>query len=285
MRQDPADGIALNADASARAQDIARQPVGQQHFVEFDQVSVEYASSAGEIHALDRVDLAFGEGSFVSIVGPSGCGKTTLLNVLAGFIAPTRGVVRLSGARVEGPGPDRGVVFQQPALFPWMTVRENAGFGPKVRGVEPAERDRRVEQSLRVVGLWDFREIYPYELSGGMQQRLAIVRAIVNQPKVLLMDEPFGALDALTREKMQEELHAVWRRTGMTVVFITHSVEEAVYLGTDVVVMSPRPGRIVERLQVDFCKRQGEDIRAIKSSPDFVAVREHVLSLIWKMSA
>jgi ABC-type taurine transport system ATPase subunit len=248
-------------------------------------VSVEYATSAGEICALDRVDLAFGEGSFVCIVGPSGCGKTTLLNVLAGFIRPTSGTVRLSGARIEGPGADRGIVFQQPALFPWMTVRENAEFGPKVRGVSAAERDRGVEQYLRTVGLWEFRDGYPYELSGGMQQRLAIVRAIVNQPKVLLMDEPFGALDALTREKMQEELHAVWRRTGMTVVFITHSVEEAVYLGTDVAVMSPRPGRIVERFQVDFSRQpEGRNIRAIKASAEFVAVRERVLSLIWEMS-
>jgi ABC-type taurine transport system ATPase subunit len=143
-----------------------------------------------------------------------------------------------------------------------------------------------VKQYLRTVELWDFRDRYPYELSGGMQQRLAIVRALVNHPKVLLMDEPFGALDALTREKMQEELHAVWRRTGMTVVFITHSVEEAVYLGTVVVVMSPRPGRIVERLQVDFSRQpEGRDIRAIKASPEFVRMRERVLGLIWNMSA
>ena len=146
------------------------------------------------------------------------------------------------------------------------------------------ERERRVERWLRLVGLWDFRARYPYELSGGMQQRLAIVRALCNEPKLLLMDEPFGALDALTREKMQEELHAVWRRSGMTVLFITHSVEEAVYLGTDVVVMSPRPGRILERIACPFAAQQGErDIRAIKSSPEFVAMRERVLSLIWGM--
>ncbi len=287
MRQDAVNRAALNvaSGGSGRPSEPVDRPVDQRPFVEFSEVAVEYASSAGGIRALDRVDLAFGEGSFVCIVGPSGCGKTTLLNVLAGFIHPTSGTARLSGARIEGPGPDRGVVFQQPALFPWMTVRENAGFGPKVRGVSPAERDRRVEQYLRTVGLWEFRDAYPYELSGGMQQRLAIVRAIVNQPKVLLMDEPFGALDALTREKMQEELHAVWRRTGMTVVFITHSVEEAVYLGTDVAVMSPRPGRIVERFQVDFSRQpEGKDIRAIKASAEFVAVRERVLSLIWEMS-
>ena len=149
----------------------------------------------------------------------------------------------------------------------------------------PADADARVEQWLRTTGLWEFRGRYPYELSGGMQQRLAIARALCNEPKVLLMDEPFGALDALTRERMQEELHAVWRRTGMTVVFITHSVEEAVYLGTEVVVMSPRPGRIVARLPMPFARGHAADsIRAVKSRPDFVAAREEVLSLIWEMA-
>jgi len=251
-------------------------------FVEFSQLTIEYPSKDGPVHALDAVDLAFAAGDFVCIVGPSGCGKTTLLQSLAGFLAPTRGYVSLSGRPITGPGPDRGVVFQQPALFPWMSVKENAGFGPMVRGLA-AERRDKVEHYLRLVGLWDFRNRYPYQLSGGMQQRLAIVRALVNDPKVLLMDEPFGALDALTREKMQEELHAVWRRTNMTVVFITHSVEEAVYLGTEVVVMSPRPGRILERLAVGFSRRsaEGDTIRSIKASPDFIATREHVLGLIW----
>jgi ABC-type taurine transport system ATPase subunit len=176
------------------------------------------------------------------------------------------------------------MVFQQPALFPWMTVAGNAGFGPMVRGAAEADRRTRVEHWLRQVGLWDFRDRYPYELSGGMQQRLAIVRALCNEPKLLLMDEPFGALDALTREKMQEQLHEVWRRTGMTVVFITHSVEEAVYLGTHVAVMSPRPGRILEYLPMPFARQEGErDIRAIKASAEFVTAREHVLSLIWQM--
>ena len=251
-------------------------------FVEFSEVTVEYPSKDGPIHALDAIDLSFSAGDFVCIVGPSGCGKTTLMQTLAGFLFPTRGRVALAGEPITGPGPDRGVVFQQPALFPWMTVLENASFGPMVRGLS-RERAQKVEHYLGLVGLWEFRNRYPYQLSGGMQQRLAIVRALVNDPKVLLMDEPFGALDALTREKMQEELHSVWRRTAMTVVFITHSVEEAVYLGTDVVVMSPRPGRIVERLSVDFSRRSGErdDIRSIKASPEFVSTREHVLGLIW----
>ncbi len=255
-------------------------------FVACNGLSVAYQSSDGLIRALDQVDLTFAQGSFVCIVGPSGCGKTTLLQTIAGFVRPTSGEVALRGRPITGPGPERGVVFQQPALFPWMTVARNAGFGPMVRGQDSAERERKVDRLLEIVGLTEFRNRYPYELSGGMQQRLAIVRALANDPELLLMDEPFGALDALTREKMQEELHAVWRRTRMTVVFITHSVEEAVYLGTEVVVMSPRPGRIVERVEVAFSNRpEDQDIRAIKASPDFVAMREHILSLIWRMAA
>jgi ABC-type taurine transport system ATPase subunit len=266
------------------------QPAGAEQeergvpFVAFRGLTVVYGAGASAVLALERVNLSFGPGDFVCIVGPSGCGKTTMLQTLAGFIRPSGGEVTLRGQPISGPGPDRGVVFQQPALFPWMTVAENAGFGPRVRGAASAARAEIVERYLRTVGLWEFRSRYPYELSGGMQQRLAIVRALANDPELLLMDEPFGALDALTRERMQEELHAVWRRSGMTVVFITHSVEEAVYLGTDVVVMSPRPGRIVEHLKVDFCRQpEGRDIRAIKSSPEFVAAREQVLSLIWRM--
>ena len=252
--------------------------------VSFADVTVEYGAGVAAVRALERVDLSFGRGDFVCIVGPSGCGKTTMLQTLAGFIRPTSGTVSLRGRPIAGPGPDRGVVFQQPALFPWMNVADNAGFGPRVRGADAGTRAAVVEKYLRTVGLWEFRDRYPYELSGGMQQRLAIVRALANDPELLLMDEPFGALDALTRERMQEELHAVWRRSGMTVVFITHSVEEAVYLGTDVVVMSPRPGRIMEHLKVDFCLQpEGRDIRAIKSSPEFVAARERVLALIWRM--
>jgi ABC-type taurine transport system ATPase subunit len=253
-------------------------------FVAFEGVSMRYGLGVASVQALDDISLSFGRGDFICIVGPSGCGKTTLLQTLAGFLPPSTGRVVVEGATIEGPGPDRGVVFQQPALFPWMNVAANAGFGPMVLGVDRSERERRVEHWLRLVGLWEFRTRYPYELSGGMQQRLAIVRALCNEPKLLLMDEPFGALDALTREKMQEELHSVWLRSGMTVLFITHSVEEAVYLGTDVVVMSPRPGRIIDRIACPFAAQQGErDIRAIKSSPEFVTMRERVLSLIWSM--
>ena len=256
----------------------------QSDFVVFDDVSVSYGGQHKAVHALAHASLSFGQSDLVAIVGPSGCGKTTLLQTLAGFLRPSSGSVSVAGVTVDGPSPDRGVVFQQPALFPWMTVATNAGFGPMMRRVTKAERAEKVEHWLTLVGLWDFRDRYPYELSGGMQQRLAIVRALCNEPQLLLMDEPFGALDALTREKMQEELHAVWRRSAMTILFVTHSVEEAVYLGTTVVVMSPRPGRIVERIACPFARHAGErNIRSIKSSPDFVAMRERILSLIWEM--
>jgi NitT/TauT family transport system ATP-binding protein/taurine transport system ATP-binding protein len=252
-------------------------------FVRFDGVSVTYnAGTAQATLALSPTDLGFARGDFVCIVGPSGCGKTTLMQTLAGFLTPTDGTVSVGGAAITAPGPDRGVVFQQAALFPWKTVAANAGFGPAMRGLPKPERTQRVEYWLRSVGLWDFRDRYPYQLSGGMQQRLAIARALANEPELLLMDEPFGALDALTREKMQEELHAVWKRRGMTVLFITHSVDEAVYLGTEVVVMSQRPGRVLARIPSPFARLAGErDIRRIKAGADFVALREQVLSLIW----
>ena len=252
-------------------------------FVHFDQVSVTYGAGTPQATlALTPTDLGFARGDFVCIVGPSGCGKTTLMQTLAGFLKPTAGTVSVAGVAVTGPGPDRGVVFQHAALFPWKTVAANAGFGPTMRGLPKAERQARVEYWLNTVGLWDFRNRYPYQLSGGMQQRLAIARALANEPDILLMDEPFGALDALTREKMQEELHAVWKKRGMTVLFITHSVDEAVYLGTEVVVMSQRPGRILQRIPVPFARQAGErDIRRIKAGTDFVTMRERVLSLIW----
>ncbi len=250
-------------------------------FVAFEGLSVRYGTGAAAVLALERAELGFARGEFVCVVGPSGCGKTTMMQCLAGFLPPTEGRVTLGGRAITGPGPDRGVVFQQPALFPWMTVAGNAAFGPRMRGEARAERAEAARHWLEAVGLWEFRDRYPYELSGGMQQRLAIARALANRPEVLLMDEPFGALDALTRERMQEELQAVWRRTGMTVLFITHGVEEAVFLGTQVVVMSPRPGRIVSRLDAPFAREAAAGGgRAVKALPAFVAMREAVLSRI-----
>ncbi len=247
-----------------------------------DGVSVVFPTSDGPVTALDRVSLTMAEGDFVCVVGPSGCGKTTLLKIIAGFLAPTSGRVLLDGAPIHEPDHQRGVVFQQPALYPWLTVLENVEFGPKMRGLGRAERRRLAEEYLRMVRLEEFAGKPPYQLSGGMQQRVAIARVLANDPRILLMDEPFGALDALTREHMQEELLKIWKATGKTVFLITHSVEEACYLGTSIVVMSPRPGRIIRVLEAPFSRRAATaDSRAVKASPEFVALREQVLSLIW----
>ena len=254
--------------------------------VEMREVSMEFSGRDGAVHAVDRVSLSVAEGDFLCVVGPSGCGKTTLLRIIAGFVAPTGGQAYLDGGLIGGPDHQRGVVFQQPALYPWLTVRQNVEFGPKMRRLPGVRRRELAERYLRMVRLWDFRDKPPYELSGGMQQRVAIARVLANDPRILLMDEPFGALDALTREHLQEEVLKIWRETRKTVFFITHSVEEAVYLATTVAVMSPRPGRILSTIETPFSRQRGTaDSRAVKSSPEFVALREEVLRLIWAEAA
>jgi ABC-type taurine transport system ATPase subunit len=214
----------------------------------------------------------------VAVVGPSGCGKTTLLQILAGFLKPSQGEVTVGGRPLTGPSPERGVVFQQPTLYPWMNVRENVAFGPRLSGAGREERHRIAARYLETVGLTDFAESAPYELSGGMQQRCQIARVLAADPAVMLLDEPFGALDALTRERLQDELHRIWLGSGKTAFFITHSVEEAVYLGTRVLVMSPRPGRIVFDEPVPFAP----DARTatLRATPDFVAFRQRVSARI-----
>jgi taurine transport system ATP-binding protein len=245
-----------------------------------DRVGLSYDTQRGPLLALDAVTVAIAAGELVCVVGPSGCGKSTLLRIIAGLIAPTAGVVQLDGHEIHGPGADRGIVFQQPALYPWLNVAENVGFGLRLRGVPRTERATKVARMLDLVGLAGFGDRSPWELSGGMQQRAAIARVLVNEPRIVLMDEPFGALDALTREHMQEELLGIWRATGTTIVLITHHVEEAVYLGTRTLVMSPRPGRILADIPTAF-SRDARDSRIVKSQPEFVAVRESVLAHIW----
>ena len=211
----------------------------------------QYVGTDGQlITAVKDISLSVTDGRFMSIVGPSGCGKTTLLNIVAGFIATSSGSVLIDGKAISGPGPDRGVVFQSYALFDWLTVRENIEFGPRMAGVKARERAQRADTFLSMVGLRKFANRYPYELSGGMRQRVAIARALANDPEILLMDEPFASLDAQTRELMQEELLKIWETTGKTILFITHSVDEAIYLSTDVAVMSYRPGRIKQMFPV-----------------------------------
>jgi NitT/TauT family transport system ATP-binding protein len=211
----------------------------------------QYVDTDGQlITAVKDISLSVSDGRFMSIVGPSGCGKTTLLNIVAGFIATSSGSVLIDGKAISGPGPDRGVVFQSYALFDWLTVRENIEFGPRMAGVKARERSERADTFLSMVGLRKFANRYPYELSGGMRQRVAIARALANNPEILFMDEPFASLDAQTRELMQEELLKIWETTGKTILFITHSVDEAIYLSTDVAVMSYRPGRIKQMFPV-----------------------------------
>ncbi|WP_187428153.1 Taurine import ATP-binding protein TauB [Roseobacter fucihabitans] len=236
------------------------------------------------VQALQDVSIDLKAGELLSVLGPSGCGKTTLLNIVAGFLAPTSGELILNGHKVTGPDAERGMVFQQGALFEWMSVRENVAFGPSMKGMPKAEKDEIVNHLLDVVGLQDFKEKAVYELSGGMQQRVALARCLANDPDVILMDEPLGALDALTREKMQSLVLKLWKETGKTIILITHSVEEALLLGERLIVMAPRPGRIHTEYRLPFADLGVDaDLREVKKHPDFGPKREEILNMIWDM--
>ena len=226
-----------------------------------------------EFIALDGVSLDIADNEFVTAVGPSGCGKSTLMNILAGLEEPSAGEALVDGRPVDGPGPERGVIFQQYALFPWLTVRQNVEFGLRTAGVGKAERRERAEYFIKMVGLEQFADALPKMLSGGMKQRCAIARAYAVNPSILLMDEPFGALDALTRVKLQEQLLATWSREKRTVVFITHDVDEAVFLANRVVVMAARPGRVFDVIDVDLPYPRTEEVRL---SPAFGELRNRV---------
>lgn len=233
---------------------------------------------AAPVAALGPIDLTIDNGEFVVIVGPSGCGKTTLLSLLAGFLRPSEGEVYVDGEIVRKPSPQRGVVFQQPNLYPWYSVRDNVALGPRLAGVGRTERHEIAERQLALVGLSEFAEAKPYELSGGMQQRAQIARVLAAEPSMLLLDEPFGALDALTRERLQGELRRLWRKDRQTVVFITHGVDEAVFLATRVLVLSPRPGRLLfdERPDLPLDADGNPD----RSSPEFAAFAARVRAAI-----
>ena len=253
--------------------------------ISLSHVAMEFPSleGIGSVRALDDVNLEFQENEFVVALGASGCGKTTLLNVIAGFLSPTSGEILNKGLPIEGPGRDRGVVFQKHALLPWLNVVENTEFGLKLQGVASDERRAKARANLSLVGLSDFERYPIYQLSGGMQQRVGLARALTCDPDMLLMDEPLGALDAFTRENMQELILDVWRKTQKVVFFITHSVEEALFMATRLIVMSPRPGRITHQYELSFCDRFFEtgDARSVKSSSEFIKMREEILSIIY----
>ena len=233
---------------------------------------------ASVLRAVEDISLTVPAGEFLTLVGPSGSGKTTLLDLLGGLSTPTSGEVLVDGTPVTGPGLDRGVVFQQYALFPWRTALANVAFGLEQLPLSRKERTERAREYLALVGLSGSEDRLPHELSGGMKQRVAIARSLAYEPGILLMDEPFAALDAQTREQLQDELLRIWRTTGTTAVFITHGIEEAVYLGQRVAILSSRPGRLKQVVDIDLGDREGE--RDLRSDPDFVGYRHQIWSLL-----
>jgi nitrate ABC transporter ATP-binding subunit len=250
------------------------EPAASAHILKIGDLHKTYDAANGAVEALRGINLTIHKGEFVCLLGASGCGKSTLLRIIAGFEKATRGAVAVHGVEVDGPGPDRGMVFQDYALFPWLTVRDNIRFGPRHRHVPRQHVAEIADRFLAMVGLAPFAERYPHQLSGGMKQRVAIARVLANDADILLMDEPFGALDALTRGKLQEELIDIWRTTQLTVIFVTHSVEEAVLLADRVIVMTAGPGRIES--EVDVTLSRPRDV----SSPEFNVLRRDVTRLL-----
>lgn len=247
--------------------------------IAFENVCVDYETEKGSLRVVDDVSFTIADGEFICVVGPSGCGKTTLMNIVAGFVQPTRGQVILDGQPVKGPGLDRGVIFQEYGVFPWLTVEQNIMFGLKLAGSKTAvsEREAVCSKYLELMGLTDFAKAFPKTLSGGMRQRLAIARAYAAKPEFLLMDEPFGALDAQTRSKMQNLLLEVLQREGKTVMMITHSVEEAVYLASRIIVVTARPARIKTVIEIPFGYPRLEDLH---ETPEFITIKAHVRDLV-----
>ena len=239
----------------------------------------KYDTRNGEMIALNGANLDIRENEFICVIGPSGCGKSTLLNIIAGLLEPTFGEVIVDGHKVEGTGVDRGVVFQQYALFPWLTVKKNVQFGLKLQGKSQAEMDAISEKYIKMVGLEKFTDSYPKELSGGMKQRVAIARAYAVNPSVLLMDEPFGALDAQTRTQLQSELLKTWQEENKTCFFVTHDIEEAIVLASRVVIMSARPGRIKEIIDIDIPHPRDQ---ATKMSPRFIELKNYIWCQVYQ---
>lgn len=256
---------------------VHMKPLEQPVEIGVDNVTIAFDSPKGQIVAVDRVSFQVRRGDFISLLGPSGCGKSTLLNAIAGFEVPYEGAVRLAGEIVSGPGPDRGMVFQQPFLFPWKNVRSNIMHGPRMRGKSAKEARAIANDLIDMIGLRQFADAFPAALSGGMQQRVAIARALANKPRLLLMDEPFGALDAQTRIVMQENLLSLWAATQTTVVFVTHDIDEAIFLADRVIVMSAGPGRILADIEIDLPRPRSDEL---VSKPRYVALKRVCLQHI-----
>jgi len=270
--------VILDADAAAIAgrPDVTMTAPGARPYVDVAGVGKTYRRAGRETHALESIDLAIRSGEFLAIVGPSGCGKSTLLRIVAGLVSASRGDVRVEGTRVDRPQTNLGIVFQSPVLLDWRTALDNVLVQVELRSLDPkAYRDNAL-RLLDQIGLKDFADRYPYELSGGMRQRVAIARALIHDAPLLLMDEPFGALDALTREQMRLDLEALWLATHKTVMFITHSIDEAVLLADRVVVMSPRPGRIERTIDIPLPRPRG---LAARREPEFVRITEEITDI------
>lgn len=245
--------------------------------IDIRQLSIVLGEGQQAFEAVQGLDCQIEPGQFVCILGPSGCGKSTLLGALAGHLSAHTGSLKVDGGEVSGPSPQRGMVFQHHTLFPWRTVRDNVAFGLKMRGIGKTERQREADEMLKLVGLDGFAERWPDQLSGGMQQRVEIARVLVSRPRLLLMDEPFGALDALTRLNMQELLLDIWTRIRTTVVFVTHDIDEALFLADRLLVMSARPGRIIEDLRLDFPRPRTSEL---VTSAEFSRLKRHCVDLL-----
>ncbi|CAD5109496.1 ABC transporter ATP-binding protein [Zestomonas carbonaria] len=245
--------------------------------IDIERLSIRLGEGEHAFEAVQQLSFAIEPGEFVCILGPSGCGKSTLLGALAGHLKPSAGSLRVDGRAVDGPSPERGMVFQHHTLLPWRSVLDNVAFGLKMQGLGKAERRRQADEFLGLVGLRDFAGRWPDQLSGGMQQRAEIARVLINRPRLLLMDEPFGALDAQTRARMQELLLDIWARIRTTVVFVTHDIDEALFLADRILVMSPRPGRFIEDLRLDFPRPRHAELL---TRPEFVRLKRHCLELL-----
>lgn len=266
-------GRSASDEAVRESADSSASPGLATDLLEIRQLSHRYESKNGTVLACEIDHMTIQAGEFCVFLGPSGCGKSTLLRLIAGLIKPSSGTIAIGGRPIEGPGADRGLVFQQPALFPWLSIVENVKFGPRVQGMDPKESHERALAMLDLVGLREVADRQTWELSGGMQQRVSVARVLVNHPATMLMDEPLSALDEVTREQLQEVLLGIWERTGQTIIFVTHNIDEALRIGTRVIMMSKRPGRVVADLSIPFTTEERRDSVSLRDTETYRRLR------------